>query len=149
MPPRAENCPHCGRKVEANEEFCIACGAWLYGGPAWPPPPRTTPLPPPPMRESDPNDEPVPLQLPPSPSGTGATVARVAIALATAISAVAWTYAERMIVNDDDRLNWDIAWIVAATITVLLGLWLLMDAVRRGRALGWDHSWRVWESPHG
>ena len=149
MPSRAETCPHCGRKVEANEEFCAACGAWLYGGPEWPPPPRAMPLPPPQMRETDPNDEPVPLQLSPSPAGMGKTVARIAIALATAISAVAWTYAERMIVNHDDRLNWDIAWIVAASITVLLGLWLLMDAIRRGRALGRDHIWRVWEPPQG
>jgi sugar phosphate permease len=100
------------------------------------------------MRESDPADEPVPLQVAPMPSaGLGATVSRIAGALVTAVSAVAWGYAERMIANHDDRLNWDIAWIVAATITVLLGLWLLVDAVRRGRSLGWDHVWRVWEAP--
>ncbi len=145
MPPRVDTCPHCGRQVETDEEFCTACGAWLYGGPQWPAPPQAVPVPE--RRVTDPDAEPVPLQLGQSGTPGSGRAVRVAIVLLAVAAGVAWAYAERMIVARDDRLNWDIAWIVAATITVLLGVWLLVDAVRRGRTCGWAHGWRVWEPP--
>ncbi len=146
MSSRVDTCPHCGRHTESNEEFCTHCGAWLYGGPEWPAPPRSVPVPATPAQEL--NAEPVPLSLPDS---TGPDVAgivlRSLVVLVSIAAGVVWFVAERMIVDRDDRANWDIVWIAAAAVTLLLVAWLVVDAARRGRSLGWDHAWRLWEPP--
>jgi len=148
MSNRVDVCPHCGRKVEPGEEFCAACGAWLYGGPAWPAPPPPLPDSPPRETELDDDAEPVPLIIPEAPRFPVAVVARrIALALATLALASIWIWADRMIVTGDDWAYWDQTWVAAAALTLSLAGWWLWDAVRRGRRQGWDRAWRLWEPP--
>jgi len=146
MPPRVDACPHCGRHTESNEEFCTTCGAWLYGGSEWPAPPQAIPVPE--TGPPDPHADPVPLTLPDTTGPGSAGVAlRLGILALTVAAGGTWFLAERMIVDRDDRLNWDIAWIAAAAIAIVGGCWIVFDAYRRGQTRGWDQAWRVWEPP--
>ena len=148
MSNRTDVCPHCGRAVESAQEFCPDCGAWLYGGSAWPAPPP--PIPASPARETgfDDDAEPVPLILPETPPFPVAAVAmRFGLLLLTLALGGVWIWAERMIVTGDDWAYWNHTWVAAAVLTLMLAGWWLWDAVRRGRRDGWERAWRLWEPP--
>lgn len=148
MSNRVDGCPHCGRKAKPDEEFCPACGAWLYGGPAWPAPPPPMPAIPARGAGFDEDAEPVPLAIPDAPRPSVAVVAgRIALLVVTLVLAAIWIWAERMIVTGNDWAYWDHTWVAAAVSTLLLAGWWLRDAVRRGRRDGWDRAWRLWEPP--
>ena len=68
--------------------------------------------------------------------GSAGVALRLGILALTVAAGGTWFLAERMIVDRDDRLNWDIAWIAAAAIAIVGACWLAYDAYRRGQTQG-------------
>lgn len=78
---------------------------------------------------------------------TASVLGRIMLFMLTLIGTGIWIYSELMILDSDDWLDWNTIWFVAAVVSIVLWLGILIDAIRRGRYNGWNRFFRVWERP--